>query len=828
MRKTIIKFPNNAELGTISKGIGSGSLKITEILSSGGLEFGQANAAAFEAQIYDLNKEITGERIQVFQEVDGDTSQLFDGYVDSCTQNAHEYFSKIQAFDFIGTHRNDNVAGWWKEFWGESETPIHKTIGALAKSLLIYMDVPYTLPNSLPNYDLYIEKPANFDSLPFGTIIQCLGQAFLAFPHMTRQGVLEFKRLNKNTATAKQIDGSKYKKSESDFEKYLSASIDRVKFYNSDNELVAIAGSAGNTYSFEDNLLFHSLSKVEMQNIADSTLQDLKGFAFTPCKVKLIESDHDLQLGDLVQINNKKMYILNNTISGAQLISQEIGAEGEESYQGAVAYNAGLENSKEKVNQVLETLRSDYITAKDIETKYATVENLSAANASILHLEGQQAEFQELTTSKFEADEAEIENLKSTKIDASTVEAEYAKIDLANISQGAMGTAIIAQGGIENAWIQDGAINSAKISELTASKITSGEFDASKAIIKNLKAKSIQVEEINGKKVEGNIEDFFTADAQRMDSLQSQIDGAIETWQGSEPPTMLNYPVSDWTEAEYINHIGDVYYVVNPQSLQDGYTYRFYYDATASEYKWVLIKDNEITAALAEISETKQELTSFKSDTATFESNTNTELSRLAMTDTAFESRLDGVDESLNTKVESTVFNELSSTVDTNKATITSMSEVLKMSADGKSSDTINTITQRVTSVEETATGLSSSVSSLEATTSKLESQTELMYGYILEVKASRIEGGWLCRGELKKDGLTVETPNGFDWNYRNENTQQELEKNVQSVIITDEMCSYSGATVVCEVTLVIPAYLKSVEDNYLTTPSGARLVGTI
>lgn len=117
MRKTIIKFPNNAELGTISKGIGSGSLKITEILSSGGLEFGQANATAFEAQIYDLNKEITGERIQVFQEVDGDTSQLFDGYVDSCAQNAHEYFSKIQAFDFIGTHRNDNVAGWWEEFW---------------------------------------------------------------------------------------------------------------------------------------------------------------------------------------------------------------------------------------------------------------------------------------------------------------------------------------------------------------------------------------------------------------------------------------------------------------------------------------------------------------------------------------------------------------------------------------------------------------------------------------------------------------------------------------------------------------------------------------
>lgn len=128
MRKTIIKFPDNAELGTISKGIGSGSLKITEILSSGGLEFGQANATAFEAQIYGLNKEITGERIQVFQEVDGDTSQLFDGYVDSCTQNAHEYFSKIQAFDFIGTHRNDNVAGWWEEFWGDSETPIHKTI----------------------------------------------------------------------------------------------------------------------------------------------------------------------------------------------------------------------------------------------------------------------------------------------------------------------------------------------------------------------------------------------------------------------------------------------------------------------------------------------------------------------------------------------------------------------------------------------------------------------------------------------------------------------------------------------------------------------------
>lgn len=36
------------------------------------------------------------------------------------------------------------------------------------------------------------------------------------------------------------------------------------------------------------------------------------------------------------------------------------------------------------------------------------------------------------------------------------------------------------------------------------------------------------------------------------------------------------------------------------------------------------------------------------------------------------------------------------------------------------------------------------------------------------------------------------------------------------------------GTSVRCSFTYMVDAYLKSVEDNYLTTPSGARLVGTI
>lgn len=122
---------------------------------------------------------------------------------------------------------------------------------------------------------------------------------------------------------------------------------------------------------------------------------------------------------------------------------------------------------------------------------------------------------------------------------------------------------------------------------IVANFINTGTLDASTITVTNLYATSVQY-------------DANTTLAQRLQSMQDQIDNNVETWSGSDVPTLNNYPASDWTTtALKITHIGDVYYVNNPSSPEDGHSYRFY--QSGQTFEWVLISDSDITAALQQI-----------------------------------------------------------------------------------------------------------------------------------------------------------------------------------------------------------------------------------
>lgn len=140
-------------------------------------------------------------------------------------------------------------------------------------------------------------------------------------------------------------------------------------------------------------------------------------------------------------------------------------------------------------------------------------------------------------------------------------------------------------------------------------------------------------------------------------NLSNRIDGAIETFTGSTVPTLVNYPYTDWYKPfadppvdNRAEHVGDIYYVIgsydavdststgyaeaNPSERgwyelsgteyvltedvavvsgkvyyapgsKNGYCYRFFKDTNhqtgQDEYGWILLKDSDVTAALAYI-----------------------------------------------------------------------------------------------------------------------------------------------------------------------------------------------------------------------------------
>jgi len=84
-------------------------------------------------------------------------------------------------------------------------------------------------------------------------------------------------------------------------------------------------------------------------------------------------------------------------------------------------------------------------------------------------------------------------------------------------------------------------------------------------------------------------------------SLQSQIDGVIDTWFYDGEPTILNAPANTWMDDTVkANHVGDLYY-----DKVTGYGYRFAYEDIVDTpdmgviFTWIRISDVDVVLALS-------------------------------------------------------------------------------------------------------------------------------------------------------------------------------------------------------------------------------------
>lgn len=94
-------------------------------------------------------------------------------------------------------------------------------------------------------------------------------------------------------------------------------------------------------------------------------------------------------------------------------------------------------------------------------------------------------------------------------------------------------------------------------------------------------------------KTNNSLEEFTINVLNSMKELQDQVDGNITTWFFNGEPTLENDPYIDWLEeTDKANHLGDLYYDKNT-----GYCYRFTLENNM--YKWIKLKDSDITEALA-------------------------------------------------------------------------------------------------------------------------------------------------------------------------------------------------------------------------------------
>ena len=365
------------------------------------------------------------------------------------------------------------------------------------------------------------------------------------------------------------------------------------------------------------------------------------------------------------------------------------------------------------------TLEADHVSTDDFSAATARIGTLETNTADIGTIRANSAKVQNLTAAELEADHATVGSLSTNYAHITNGVIDNATIGYADVNNLSAHYAEIQNGKINSALIDTAAIVDEQVFTVTGNKATLAQIDASKINVLNLKAKDIEVERINGQPVtnktlvdalsqhESDISDLDSKIDDEVEALNDRIDGAIETFTGTVVPTLENTPASSWNTVKLKDqHVGDVYYVVNSQSAQNGYCYRF--TKSGSTYSWQLIKDSDVTAALSRLQTAEGkigDIETFDETVGSFMTNTDDELSSLKAKDTQLET-------SLGDKVSTSTFNTVSQKVDTNEANITSMSTVL--TNNGLTSST--NITNTVNSVKQTADTNKASITSLTQT----------------------------------------------------------------------------------------------------------------
>lgn len=395
----------------------------------------------------------------------------------------------------------------------------------------------------------------------------------------------------------------------------------------------------------------------------------------------------------------------------------------------------------------LQNLRSQLATFESVTTGLLTTEQMDAAKATI-----REAVIDKLYVNTLNAklaiiehaiiEQADIKYAAIEDLDAATGRIGTLETDMATANTLIAGKANIDLANVNNAWIENGVVKDAAISDaqiigVSANKLTAGTIDASNITVTNLNADNITAGTLNGQRIgQGSLsldklnEAVYTeaeVDA-KLNTMQQEIDGAIETFTGDVVPTLNNYPASGWSADDRSKHVGDVYYVVNAGNQADGYCYRFAYDNSTGTYGWVLIKDSDVTATLQRLIDAEgdiDDLQTFESNTSSWISNTDEELNSL-------KSRTTAVETGLGDKVSTSTFNELSQTVDENSSSITSLSTTVSKKAnssdvytkgqtddlldDKADSSTVTTLSNTVNTVSQKADQNESKISNLTTT----------------------------------------------------------------------------------------------------------------
>lgn len=350
-RQTVITFPENSDLPDITEGIAMGSLYVDELMFTDRFTVGTCHANRFEVELYNFPM-IGKEKIYVYQiidEVEGEepiNKPIFTGYVDTCKTNRGRFedSKQIVAYDPIYSLGTMDVSAWWEACF-DTETAV--TVKYLRDSLCEFVGIPYD-DVILPNDDVLISQTQQLNIISFQAMLTYILQINGTNANVDSSGVLRFMTISDEEPI--EIDDT-YAQNTSEFDTYVVPPYRAVRITNTTENVIANAGNNENYFHIVDNLLLLDKPQLELETIAMNILVAIDDIEYRPAKIDMIYSNLDIHVGMRVKINSYIYLVCENTLSGSQLVDQQISSLGKnEIAQSSTTYDASKKDMQDGIN----------------------------------------------------------------------------------------------------------------------------------------------------------------------------------------------------------------------------------------------------------------------------------------------------------------------------------------------------------------------------------------------------------------------------------------------------------------------------------------------
>lgn len=398
----------------------SESMTIEESLSSSeNLDFGSCEATQISLTLIDIEDNIKGSEMAVYQTLDGLYPDLGlypgidvypSGYtmplgkyiVQSADRQTNRKYRDLVALDYMCLF-DVNVIDWYNAL------PFPLTLREIRSRLCRHIGVTEYVPDYLPNDGVMIYKTIEAAELMGRDVLIACEQLNGVFGHFDRNGVLQHITLQPNYCLMPAVDlypGTDvypvlpgemndqvyderidpYLCISCQFEEYTVQSIDKVQIRQEEGDIGAIYGTGSNCLTVEGNFLAFGKSAPELNQIAMGIYGMVNGRQYIPYECDLKGLPY-MEVGDaeLLDFGGESIvsYIVKRTLKGIYALKDTHSATGEEIRSTEHNVNTEIIQLKGKAailkRNVEEVSAELFDFEKDTSAKFAiTAEQISA------------------------------------------------------------------------------------------------------------------------------------------------------------------------------------------------------------------------------------------------------------------------------------------------------------------------------------------------------------------------------------------------------------------------------------------------------------------